>query len=114
MANRPLVTIRRREIAFNASFVSMAGIDRCTHVSIFTKPESFKVGFKFHDGSDIEKSYTLTRDGGGRGRGRAVQVVAIMRRNKWLAAVSSNCRIVAKTKKASDWVRLQAHTIWKP
>ncbi|VVB63117.1 Uncharacterised protein [uncultured archaeon] len=86
---RPLVSIRRAAIAFNAHFVATAAIEGISRVSVFLKPKSFQVGFKFHNDSKDDDSYALTRDGGGegRGRGRSVQITALMRENSWLAAV---------------------------
>jgi hypothetical protein len=87
---RSLVSIRRAAIAFNAHFVATVAIERNSHVSIFLKPDSFQVGFKFHNDSTDEDSYTLIHDGGGsrRGRGRSIQITALMRENSWLKAIS--------------------------
>jgi hypothetical protein len=87
---KSLVSIRPAAIAFNAHFVKTAEIDRNSFVSIRIKPDSFQVGFKFHNDSKIENSYTLSHDGGGsrRGRGRSIQITSLLRENPWLKAVS--------------------------
>jgi hypothetical protein len=85
---RPLVSIRREAIAFNAHFVATAGLEQKTRVSVFIDPEPFRLGFNFHDYSTDEDSYALSRDGGGRGRGRSIQTTALMRENLWLAAIA--------------------------
>lgn len=83
----PLVTIRREAIVFNAPFVTTSGIDRYTHVSVSIDPDLFQVVFKFQN--DFTEAFKLTRDGGGRGKGKAIQTAALMHANSWLAAISS-------------------------
>lgn len=53
-------------------------------------PDSFKIGFQFHNDSKKTNSYTLTRDGGGHpnSRGRAVQAYALMQNTSWLKDIS--------------------------
>lgn len=62
--NRPFVSIRSKQIAFNAYFVSSANIAEKSQVSISLNPELFQVGFRFHNDRMKEDSYSLTRDGG--------------------------------------------------
>jgi hypothetical protein len=83
----PLVTIRRSGVAFNAAFVRVADLEDKTRVSVHIEPESWRIGFKFlSDPSDVD-SYALTRDGGGRGKGRWTQAGALVKL-PWVAAVA--------------------------
>lgn len=86
---RSLVSIRRESIAFNAHFVATARLEQKSRVTFFSDPDLFRIAFKFHDDSTDEDSYSLTRDGGGSGRGRSVQTASLMHNNPWLAAVAS-------------------------
>jgi len=96
---RPLVTIRSQAVAFNAQFVKQANLDQYSRVSFFVDSESFKLGVQFHSDTGDRGSYTITADGGSRGKrkgGRAVQTSALMNENPWLRAVGMSGISVAR------------------
>lgn len=87
----PLVSIRRGQIAFNAHFVDIARLAEKSYATIFTVPERFLIGLRFHDEAPDEDAIALTYDGGSskRGRGRCIQVAGLMRDQPWLAAIAN-------------------------
>ena len=83
-----LIGVRRNQIALNAHFISTANLETMSHACIFIDPEMFRLGFQFHEEAPNDDAIALTNDGGGRGRGRCIQIAGLMRDNPWLAAVS--------------------------
>jgi len=87
--SRALVTLRPRNIAFNAYFIRTNGIDKNTRASVHLDPARFRVGFQFHSNASDQDSFALTTDGGGTSVGRAIQVQAVMRDHRWLRAAAA-------------------------
>jgi hypothetical protein len=85
---KPLVTIRTRQIGFNSFFVKVAELEKQSRVQIKVKPKSMKIGFKFHNDSSIRDSYVLTKDGGSGGKSRVIQTSNIFKLHPWIDAIT--------------------------
>jgi hypothetical protein len=99
-----LITIRRKQIAFNSHFIVSNRLREMTHVKIF--PEQFRLGFQFYSeppSPDDQCVLALTKDGGGsQGDNRCVQVNGLMRDCPWLAAIG-NVEDPSGRKFSPDW-----------
>jgi hypothetical protein len=84
-----LISIRRNQIALNANFVATGNLASSSHVTIYADPELFRLGFTFHASPPDDDAIALTNDGGGRGRGRCIQVAGLMSEHAWLAEVAN-------------------------
>jgi hypothetical protein len=85
----PLISIRRNQIALNAHFVATANLTGMSHVTIYADPDLFRLGFEFYAAPPDDDAIALTNDGGGRGRGRCIQIAGLMTEHAWLAEVAN-------------------------
>jgi hypothetical protein len=91
---KPVVALRTKAVAFNASFTRIAEIKKHKFVAIKVDPDLWRLGFQFHSDDSDQSALTIARDGGQRGHKRrnqnnlAVQTNALMTRHPWVAAVA--------------------------
>jgi hypothetical protein len=87
-----LITLRQKQIAYNASFIRGENLTRTTRVTIHTDQHARRLGFEFHTNADDPDSLAVVPDGGSGNRAsdaRITQAQALLRQ-PWLQALLHN------------------------